>query len=214
MNRLLPSPLLYLVTDRELAGGRPLVEVVAEAIEGGVNLVQLREKKLSTKTFIEEAREIKELLAPRGIPLLINDRVDVALAVEADGVHIGQEDMPYGVSRRLLGPQAIIGLSVETYDELEAAESFDVDYLGVGPVFPTSTKTDIKGFFWGIEGLRWARNHSRHRLVAIGGIQISNAAEVISSGIDGIAVVSAIISAPDPRHAAEELCKILNGGNP
>ncbi len=212
MNRQLPSPLLYLVTDRELAGGKPLVEVVAEAIEGGVNLVQLREKKLSIKAFMEEAREIKELLTPRGIPLLINDRVDVALAVGADGVHIGQEDMPYGVSRRLLGPRAIIGLSVETYEDLLAAEAFDVDYLGVGPVFPTSTKTDIKGFFWGIEGLRWAREHSRHRLIAIGGIQISNAPEVASSGIDGIAVVSSIIAAPDPRHAAEELCKILNGG--
>ncbi|GAB4368745.1 MAG: thiamine phosphate synthase [Spirochaetales bacterium] len=202
-------PLLYLVTDRDLALGRSLLEVVAQAVEGGANIVQLREKSLDTRLFIEEAIAIKEYLKPRGIPLIINDRVDVALAVGADGVHVGQKDMPYALARKLLGPQAIIGLSVETYEDLLQAESLDVDYLGVGPVYPTSTKTDHKGFFWKEEGLRWAREHSRHRLVAIGGINETNALEVVKTGVDGIAVVSAIVSASDPRQAARRLFQVL-----
>lgn len=202
-------PLLYLVTDRDLAHGRPLVEVIAQAVEGGVNMVQIREKALSTRSFIEEALAIKEYLKPRGIPLIINDRVDVALAIEADGVHIGQTDMPYPLARKLLGPQAIIGLSVETYEEVLQAETLDVDYLGIGPVFPTSTKTDHKGFHWGTEGLRWAREHSRHRLVAIGGINETNALEVARTGVDGIAVVSAIVSAPDPKETSRRLRQAL-----
>lgn len=206
----LSYPLLYLVTDRDLAQGRPLVEVIAQAVNGGVNIVQVREKTLGTRAFIEEARSILEYLKPRGIPLLVNDRVDVALAVEADGVHIGQTDMPYPLARNLLGPEALIGLSVETYEELLEAEAFDVDYLGIGPVFPTSTKTDHRGFFWGVEGLRWAREHSHHRLIAIGGINETNAFEVAKTGVDGIAVVSAIVSAPDPREAALRLRQALS----
>ena len=198
-------PLLYLVTDRDLALGRPLLEVVAQAVEGGVNIVQIREKALDTRAFIEEARQIQAYLKPKGIPLLINDRVDVALAIGADGVHIGQSDMPYPLARKLLGPKALIGLSIDTQEELRQAESYDVDYLGIGPVFPTSTKTDHKEFFWGIEGLRWARSNSRHRLIAIGGINETNASDVAKTGVDGIAVVSAIVSAQDPREAARRL---------
>jgi len=201
----LSYPLLYLVTDRDLALGRPLLEVVAQAVEGGVNIVQIREKTLSTRAFIEEARVIQAFLKPKGIPLLINDRLDVALAIGADGVHIGQSDMPYTMARKLLGPEALIGLSVDTQEELLQAESYDVDYLGIGPVYPTSTKTDHKGFLWGTEGLRWARGHSRHRLIAIGGINETNAFEVAKTGMDGIAVVSAIVSAQDPREAARRL---------
>lgn len=208
-NRL-SYPLLYLVTDRDLSLGRPLMEVITQAVEGGVNVVQIREKNLGTRAFIEEALTIQGFLKAKGIPLLINDRVDVALAIEADGVHIGQSDMPYPLARKLLGPQAIIGLSVDTYDELLQAEDFDVDYLGIGPVFPTSTKTDHKGFFWGIEGLRWAREHSHHRLIAIGGINETNASDVAKTGVDGIAVVSALVSAPNPKEVAIRLCQAFS----
>lgn len=212
MNNLrepLPFPLLYLVTDRDLALGRPLLEVVSQAVEGGVTIVQIREKTLSTKAFIEEALEIQAYLKTQGIPLVINDRVDVALGIGADGVHLGQSDMPYPMARNLLGPKALIGLSVDTQEELLRAESFDVDYLGIGPVYPTLTKTDNKGFFWGTEGLRWARSHSRHRLIAIGGINEKNAFEVAQTGVDGIAVVSAIVSAQNPREAASRLQSAL-----
>lgn len=205
----LPFPLLYLVTDRDLALGRPLLEVVSQAVEGGVTIVQIREKTLSTKAFIEEALEIQAYLKTRGIPLLINDRVDIALGIGADGVHLGQSDMPYPMARNLLGPTALIGLSVDTQEELLQAESFDVDYLGIGPVYPTNTKTDHKGFFWGTEGLRWARSHSRHRLIAIGGINEKNAFEIAQTGVDGIAVVSAIVSAQNPREAASRLRSAL-----
>jgi thiamine-phosphate pyrophosphorylase len=195
---------LYLVTDRDLSLGRPLEEVVLQAVRGGVSIVQVREKHASTRFFIEEAVRIKRVLASYNVPLIINDRVDVALAVGAEGVHIGQEDMPYPLARRLLGKQAIIGLSVETIEQVKEAEAFDVDYLGVSPIFETPTKTDTKGS-WGLEGLAKVRKISRHPLVAIGGLSASNAASVIRAGADSIAVVSAICSAPEPQVAAEVL---------
>lgn len=198
---------LYLVTDRSLCRGRPLETVVGQALEGGVSLVQLREKEASTRAFVEMALRMKALLAPRGVPLLINDRVDVALAAGADGVHIGQEDMPWAQARRLLGPRAIIGLSVETEAQVLAAEGGAVDYLGVSPIFPTPTK-DTRGS-WGLEGLARVRRLSRHRLVAIGGLNPSNAGAVLAAGADSIAVVSAICSAADPRAAAATLHEII-----
>jgi len=199
---------LYLVTDRDLCLGRPLEEVVLQAVRGGASMVQLREKRASTRFFVEEAQQIKQLLAPYGVPLIINDRVDVALAVGADGVHIGQDDMPYPLARRLLGAQAIIGLSVETVEQVLEAEAYDVDYLGVSPIFATPTKTDTKGV-WGLEGLAQVRQLSHHRLVAIGGLNATNVAQVVQAGADAIAVVSAVCSAPDPQRAAEELCRII-----
>lgn len=195
---------LYLVTDRGLCRGRPLIEVVEQAVAGGVSVVQLREKKASTRFFVEEAVTIKALLQQHGVPLLINDRVDVALAVGAAGVHLGQEDLPYPMARRLLGPRAIIGLSVETETEVLAAESYDVDYLGVSPLFPTPTKTDTRGS-WGLPGLARVRKLSRHRLVAIGGLNAANAAAAVNAGADSIAVVSAICAADAPGAAAAEL---------
>ncbi len=199
---------LYLVTDRGLSLGRPLEEVVLQAVRGGVSIVQLREKQASTRFFIEQAERLKRLLAPYQVPLIINDRVDVALAVQADGVHLGQDDMPYPLARKLLGPKAIIGLSVETMAQVLEAEAYDVDYLGVSPIFPTPTKTDTKGA-WGLEGLAQVRAASRHRLVAIGGLNASNVESVVRAGADCIAVVSAICSAPDPQKAAETLCQII-----
>lgn len=202
---------LYLVTDRDLSLGRPLAEVVLQAVKGGVSMVQLREKQAPTRFFIEEARRIKELLAPYRVPLIINDRVDVALAVAADGVHVGQEDMPYPLARKLMGQQAIIGLSVETIDQVREAEDYDVDYLGVSPIYETPTKTDTKGS-WGLEGLTRVRAMSRHQLVAIGGLKADNAEAVVRAGADSVAVVSAICSAPDPRQAAEELNRAIEVG--
>ncbi|HSV72938.1 MAG TPA: thiamine phosphate synthase [Chthonomonadales bacterium] len=210
---------LYLVTDRELSLGRPLEDVVAGAVRGGVAIVQLREKQASTRCLIEEAERIRRLLVGSHVPLIINDRVDVALAVGADGVHLGQEDMPYAMARALLGPQAIIGLSVETVEQVLEAEHWDVDYLGVSPVFETPTKPDTRGS-WGLEGLALARRISRHRLVAIGGLHAANAESVVRAGADSVAVVSAICSAPEPERAAAELDRIIRsalsarGGEP
>lgn len=195
---------LYLVTDRSLTLGRSLKKVVARAVQGGVSIVQLREKEATTRSFVETALQLKALLDPCSVPLLINDRVDVALAVGAAGVHLGQEDLPYPLARRLLGPQAIIGLSVETEGQVLAAEAYDVDYLGVSPIFPTPTKKDTRGS-WGLNGLTRVRQLSRHPLVAIGGLNIINAGAAISAGADSIAVVSAICSAEDPREAAAGL---------
>ncbi|HWB99750.1 MAG TPA: thiamine phosphate synthase [Bryobacteraceae bacterium] len=202
---------LYLVTDRLLAGGRPIEDVIAAAVRGGVSVVQLREKQAGTRQFVELGRKCLALLRALGIPLIINDRVDVALAVGADGVHIGQEDMEYAMARQLLGPEAIIGLSVETPGQAEEPEARAVDYLGVGPIFSTPTKPDAAAA-WGLERLRELRARSGQVLVAIGGIGTANAAQVIEAGADGLAVVSAICAAPDPEQAARELCREIARG--
>lgn len=195
---------LMLVTDRELCGTRPVEDVVLRAIVGGIDCVQLREKHLETRGFVEQALLLKQALRPTGVPLIINDRLDVALAVEADGVHLGQADMPVPVARRLLGTNAIIGLSVENWEDVESAQELDVDYLGVSPIFETPTKTDTKGA-WGLEGLTRIQSFSRHPLIAIGGLNQSNIANVVKAGANGIAVVSAICSAIDPTKAARDL---------
>jgi len=199
---------LYLVTDRDLCGNNTLKDVVLWAVQGGASYVQIREKNLTTREFIEEARIIKKILAPFAVPLIINDRIDVALAVGAEGVHVGQDDMPYEAARALMGHDAIVGLSVETWEDVEEAEKLDCDYLGVSPVFETPTKTDTKEA-WGLEGLTRIRAYSRHRLVAIGGINMTNAGEVVRAGADCIAVVSAICAAPDPRKASRQLVDII-----
>jgi thiamine-phosphate pyrophosphorylase len=200
---------LYFVTDRGLCGQRPLADVVLQAIRGGAACVQLREKSASTRAFVEEARRIKELIAPFRVPLIINDRLDVALAVGADGVHVGQDDMPYEIARKLMGPKAIIGLSVETWEDVERAETLDADYLGVSPVFATPTKTDTKEP-WGLDGLDRIRAFSRHPLVAIGGLNAANAEAVVMAGADSVAVVSAICASPDPLAASRELTEIID----
>lgn len=200
---------LYLVTDRGLAGERDIADIVREAAAGGVTMVQLREKEIGTEKFIHLAKELGSVLRPLGIPLIINDRVDVALASDADGVHIGQSDMPYEDARRILGPDRIIGLSVENMEQVIEANALDVDYIGISPVFATPTKTDTAKPF-GLEGLREAVRLSIHPTVAIGGMNAATAGDVMAAGADGIAVVSAIIAAPDPRKASAELLKICS----
>lgn len=200
---------VYLVTDRGLCRNRSLQDIVLQAVQGGAAYVQLREKDLSTRDFVEEAIAVKKLLLPFHTPLIINDRIDVALACGADGVHIGQEDMPYATARKLMGQKVIIGLSVETWADVEASQNLDVDYIGVSPVFATPTKTDTKEP-WGLEGLRKIKSFSRHPLVAIGGINESNARMVVKAGADCLAVVSAVCSADDPAAAVAKLQSIIN----
>jgi thiamine-phosphate pyrophosphorylase len=199
---------LYLVTDRGLSGGRSTRGVVASAIRGGVTCVQLREKYAATRDFIREAIGIKDLLAAAGIPLIINDRLDVALAVGADGVHLGQKDMPLEMARTIADDRLIIGISVESVADAAAAERGGADYLGVSPIYATPTKTDTAPAL-GLEGLAEIRRSVKLPLVAIGGLNQDNAAAVIRSGADGIAVVSAIAAAADPEQAAKELARVI-----
>lgn len=199
---------LYLVTDRSLSLGRSLEDIVTKAIDGGVTMVQLREKDTDTGEFVELARRLLAILKPLNIPLIINDRVDVALAVGADGIHIGQRDMAYEDVRRLIGNDKIIGLSVENFKDIEIANTLDVDYIGISPVFGTPTKTDTAKPF-GIEGLRKAVTLSIHPTVAIGGMNKDTAKDVMLTGCDGIAVVSAICSAENPALASTELLALI-----
>lgn len=204
---------LYLVTDKNLTFLPNQYETIEEAVKGGVTVVQLREKNLSTKQFVEEAIKIKNILQKYNVPLVINDRLDVCLACDADGIHIGQDDMPYEIARKLLPKGKIIGLSVETFEQADEANSLDVDYIAISPVFSTPTKTDTKQPF-GIEGIRKVRQISKHKIVSIGGINLSNAEEIIKAGSDGIAVVSAIVSNYEPQNAAKELLlKVKNSLN-
>jgi thiamine-phosphate pyrophosphorylase len=193
---------LYLVTDQPSLRGRSLLDVVRAAVQGGVTCVQLREKNLCTRDFVALARELKHSLDPWGVPLVINDRIDVALACQAQGVHLGQTDMPVAIARQMLPPEVFIGLSVERLSDLERAAGQAVDYLGVSPVFATPTKTDT-ATPWGLTGLQQLRALTDLPLVAIGGIQPSNAVRVLQAGANGLAVVSAICSADDPTAAAQ-----------
>jgi len=195
---------LYLVTDRELSLGRNLEWIVEEAVKGGVTMVQLREKDCSTREFITLAVKLKETLSAYNVPLIINDRLDVALAANADGLHIGQRDMDYATARKLLGYGKIIGLSVENIEQVYEANETDVDYIGISPVFSTNTKTDTATPF-GLKGIEEVMAVSKHPAVAIGGINNTNAASILQAGANGIAVVSAICSANDPQEAAREL---------
>lgn len=204
-----PDFRLYLVTDQASLVGRSLCDVVVEAVRGGVTCVQLREKHLNTRDFVAQAVALKKLLAPYGVPLVINDRIDVALACGAQGVHLGQSDMPVQRARQLLPPAVFIGWSVETMDDVVRSASLPVDYLGVSPIHATPTKTDTLSP-WGLAGLKQVRLATKLPLVAIGGIHCGNGHDVMSAGADGLAVVSALCAAPDVRAAAAELRKLID----
>ena len=201
---------LYLVTDSGLSLGRPIDKVVERAVAGGVTVVQLREKTASTREFYKLAVRLKDILRGTGVPLIINDRLDIALACDAEGLHIGQSDMPYSVARKILGPEKIIGLSTDTFAELEEANAWDVDYVAV-QAYDTQTKADAARPL-GPEGMRKARSLTRHPLVAIGGIHLSNAADISAAGADSIAVVSEIMSAKDPEKASADLMAAIDSG--
>jgi thiamine-phosphate pyrophosphorylase len=199
---------LYALVDPAVAGGRKLADL-ARSIAGSTTLVQLRDKHGSTRSMMDEARALIGVLAPLDIPLLINDRIDVALAVEADGVHIGQDDMPVADARLLLGKTAIIGLSVKTLAEAAAAPLDLLDYIAIGGVYGTTSKETASAPI-GIAGLRSVAQAIRARqpgfpVCAIAGINESNAADVVEAGADGVAVISALSLAPDPAKAARSL---------
>ena len=199
---------LYLVTDRGLSRGRSTLDIVKAAIRGGATCVQLREKECPTLEFIERALSIKEFLTARGIPLIINDRLDIAQAVNADGVHLGQTDMPLDIAKAIVGDTMIIGISAESLEDAIEAEKGGADYLGVSPIYATPTKTDTAPPL-GLEGLRQIRATVKIPLVGIGGLNKDNSAEVIRNGADGVAVVSAIVAADDPEAACRELKQII-----
>jgi thiamine-phosphate diphosphorylase len=199
---------LYLVTDRELSMGRQNLSMVQSAVKGGVSCVQLREKNCTTLEFIEQALLLKTFLTAQKIMLLINDRVDVAQAVAADGIHLGQKDMPISIAKKIVGDSMIIGISAENLDDAVRAEKEGADYIGVGPVYFTGTKTDT-GAPLGLDELIRIRKTIKIPIVAIGGLNHTNAEAVIKCGVEGIAVVSAIVSAKDPEKAARELKNII-----
>jgi thiamine-phosphate pyrophosphorylase len=195
---------LYLVTDRTLSRDRSLSTIVEAAVSGGVTCVQLREKDCSTREFMVEARALKKLLGPLSIPLIINDRLDIALASGANGVHLGQADMTIEDARRISPDSLVIGISAESLEDAVRAEWQGADYIGISPVFSTPTKTDTAPPL-GLDGVKLLSAAVSIPTVGIGGINKTNAASVIRAGADGIAVVSAIVSADDPGEAAREL---------
>lgn len=195
--------LLYAVTDRSWLGGRTLYQDVEAAIKGGATFIQLREKNLDEAHFLEEAKEIKELCKKYQVPFVINDNVDIALAMNADGVHVGQSDMEAGAVREKLGPDKIIGVSAQTVEQALLAEQKGADYLGVGAVFPTGSKDDAVEVSH--ETLKAICEAVKIPVIAIGGISTGNVMELSGSGICGIAVISAIFAKPDIEAAAKEL---------
>ncbi len=195
---------LYLVTDRGILNGRDLFEAVEAAIKGGITLLQLREKEASSREFYELAVRMKMLADRHRIPLIINDRLDIALAVDADGLHVGQEDLPVEVARRLLGPGKILGCSVSNEEEALQAERAGADYLGAGNVYPTGSK-EVATPPIGVEGLRRIKEAVSIPVVGIGGIGLRNVEAVKETGVDGISVISAILGSRDIERAAREL---------
>ena len=195
--------LLYAVTDRHWLNGRSLRDVVEESLRGGVTMLQLREKSLAEPAFLAEARELQALCRDYHVPFIVNDNVDIALAMDADGVHVGQSDMEAGDVRAKLGPDKIIGVSAQTVAQALQAEAHGADYLGVGAVFPTGSKADAKEVEWDV--LREICQAVSIPVVAIGGITQENVTELAGTGICGVAVISAIYAQEDIPAAAKNL---------
>lgn len=195
--------MLYAVTDRTWLGNRTLYEQVEDALKGGATLVQLREKNLDDETFLKEAVEIKELCGRYNVPFIINDNADIAVKVNADGVHVGQKDMEAEYVRSLMGEDKILGVSVQTVEQAVIAEKTGADYLGVGAVFKTASKADADAVSY--ETLRAICKAVSIPVVAIGGIGASNILQLKGSGICGVAVISAIFAADDIKKATTEL---------
>ncbi|WP_407453354.1 thiamine phosphate synthase [Methanobrevibacter sp.] len=198
---------LYLVTDKS-DDVEKFLNTIEEAMKGGVTVVQIREKTAETIDFYNLALKVKEITAKYNVPLIINDRVDVALAIDADGVHVGQSDMPCDVTRRLIGEDKILGVSAATIDEAKKAQKDGADYIGSGAVFSTATKDDAPSITK--KDLKEIVESIDIPVVAIGGINLKNACELTDTGIAGLSVVSAIMSADNPKKASEELLKIFN----
>jgi thiamine-phosphate pyrophosphorylase len=204
------NPILYLVTDPDLSLGRPEEEVVRRAVDAGVTMVQYRDKDTPTGRMIEKTRAIAEICRPAGVAFVVNDRLDVAMAGGADGVHLGQDDMDLADARRMAGDDLIIGISVTTAEEARAAGKAGADYLGANGVFPTGTKADL-GAPLGLEGISKLASVTSLPIVAIGGINNLNAGEVISAGAHGVAVVSYIVGAQNIEERCENLLTGIKG---
>ncbi len=200
---------VYVITDSRYAGNRSLSEMVELALQGGARVVQYREKRATTRVMVEEASGLKALCDRYGACFLINDRLDVALAVDAHGVHLGQDDMPVPVARRLLGKDRIIGVTVHNAEEIERAQEEGADYLSIAPVFPTKTKPDHQTPL-GIEGLRRLVPLVDRPVVAISGIHQGNVRRVIQAGVDGVCVVSAVFASENPEAAVRELKRLIH----
>ncbi|WNY27000.1 thiamine phosphate synthase [Methanolapillus ohkumae] len=194
---------VYIVTDRFLCPPAKMTETIQASILGGATVIQLREKNVDSLTFYKMAQEILEWTKKYEIPLIINDRLDIMLASGADGLHVGQSDLPAAVARKLIGPDKILGVSVTTIPEAKAAEADGADYLGVGAIFSTSTKNDAA--FVSIQTLKEIKNAVQIPVVAIGGISKGNMARLSGTNIDGVAVVSAVMGSADPEKATEEI---------
>ena len=195
---------LCFIADSEAARCRDILLLIGAAIAGGATLIQIRGKNWTSRELLDAGIKAFRSLRPNKIPLIINDRVDIAMACEADGVHLGQDDMPLPYARKLLGKNRLVGISVSLTEEAEIAEKEGADYVGVGPIFATSSKKDI-GPLVGLDGLRYIREKVKIPILAIGGINPANAAQVIRAGADGVAVISAIMGSADPNRAAAEL---------
>ena len=198
---------VYLVTDRDLLKGRKLTEVIEEAILGGTSIVQLREKCASSLEFYEIAKEVKKVTDKYNVPLIINDRIDIALAIDASGVHLGQSDIPCSIARKILPKGKIIGVSAHNLKEAEKALKDGADYLGCGAVFNTSTKKDVTTLSY--EGLKEITDNINIPIVAIGGINENNIITLKGSGINGVAVVSSIIGKENVKGASEKLKELV-----
>lgn len=198
---------LYLVTDKSDDVDR-FLNTIEEAIKGGVSVVQIREKTAETLDFYNLALRVKEITAKYNIPLIINDRVDVALVIDAEGVHVGQSDMPCDITRKLIGKDKILGVSAATIGEAQKAQKDGADYIGTGAVFPTATKDDAPSITK--QDLKEIAESIDIPVVAIGGITLDNASELTDTGIAGLSVVSAIMSAEDPKESSQKLLNIFN----
>ena len=198
---------LYLVTDNS-DDVEKFLNTIEEGIKGGVSVVQIREKTADTLDFYELAMKVKRITSKYNVPLIINDRVDVALAIDADGVHVGQTDMPCDVTRKLVGNDKIVGVSAATIEEAKKAEKDGADYIGTGAVFPTATKDDAPSITK--KDLSEIVKSINIPVVAIGGINLDNASELKDTGIVGLSVVSAIMSSDNPKESSEELLNIFN----
>ncbi len=201
---------LYIITDEELSGGRSHIEIAREAINGGADVIQLRDKTADSRTLYETGLKIRQLTLKHEVSFIVNDRLDIALAVDADGVHVGQKDLPAQIARKLIGPNKILGVSASSLEEAITGEKDSADYLGVGPVFEArSTKSD-SGEPLGLKLIKEVREHCHIPVVAIGGINHANVKEVKDAGADAVAVISAVVSAENIQDAAAKLKTILN----
>jgi thiamine-phosphate pyrophosphorylase len=205
--KLLEKIQLYVIVDKKLCYPRKIEEVVLDAVEGGAQMIQFRDKESSDRSFLEDTKRIKKITDKRKIPFIINDRLDVALYLNCDGVHLGQKDLPYDFAREILGNKKIVGISAETLGQAKKAQRVGADYIGLGPVFHTTSKEIEKVIE--VEVVRRACQQIDIPIFAIGGINKDNVSELVKVGCRRIAVISSVVCAPDSKKAAKEFLKEL-----